>query len=206
MVTAINRVTGIYRRDLGIQFQLIANMDKLIYTDPDTDPYTDADGSAMLDQNQANSDDQFSAISIAEINTYATAGNGNSCPIITNTGNSVPTVNAGQSLAILRQTPFTLTGAGSDPDGNGLTYSWENWTWATPAPPSAYSCRRGPPARDRAVARRPSPAPSAASLTGPATTSSPSRTRSSRCKRAAPTRTRPTTRRGSTWASTAWSR
>ena len=56
MVTTINRVTGIYRRDLGIQFQLIANTDALIYTDPNTDPYTDSDGSAMLDQNQANLD------------------------------------------------------------------------------------------------------------------------------------------------------
>ncbi len=74
---------------------------------------------------QSNSDDVFSAISISEINSYATVGNGSSCATTTATGNSAPTVSAGPSFTIPRQTPFTLTGAGSDPDGNGLTYSWE---------------------------------------------------------------------------------
>ena len=74
---------------------------------------------------QPNSDDQFSAISIAEINAYVTAGFGSTCGATTATGNSAPTLNAGPGLTIPRQTPFTLSGAGTDPDGNGLTYSWE---------------------------------------------------------------------------------
>ncbi len=40
LVTAVNRVTGIYERDLAIRLQLVANNDSLIYLNPSTDPYT----------------------------------------------------------------------------------------------------------------------------------------------------------------------
>jgi hypothetical protein len=40
IVTAINRVNQIYGRDLAIQFQLVGNNDRIIYTDPKSDPYT----------------------------------------------------------------------------------------------------------------------------------------------------------------------
>ena len=76
MVTTINRVTGIYRRDLGIQFQLIANTDALIYTDPNTDPYTDSDGSAMLDQNQANIDAVIGSANYDIGHVFSTGGGG----------------------------------------------------------------------------------------------------------------------------------
>lgn len=40
IVTVINRVNGIYRRDLSIELMLVENNDRLIFTDPDADPYT----------------------------------------------------------------------------------------------------------------------------------------------------------------------
>mgnify|MGYP002630253548 CR=1 FL=1 len=43
----------------------------------------------------------------------------------TATGNSVPTVNAGLDVTIPAQTPFFLTAASSDADGNTLTYNYE---------------------------------------------------------------------------------
>jgi hypothetical protein len=54
IVTTINRVNQIYGRDLAVQFQLVGNNDRIIFTDPDSDPYTQtAFGiSLMLNENQ----------------------------------------------------------------------------------------------------------------------------------------------------------
>lgn len=41
------------------------------------------------------------------------------------TGNDAPTVHAPADKTIPVQTPFTLSATGSDPDGDALTYSWE---------------------------------------------------------------------------------
>lgn len=37
--TTVNRVSGIFTQELGISLILVAEEDKIIYTDPDTDPY-----------------------------------------------------------------------------------------------------------------------------------------------------------------------
>jgi hypothetical protein len=55
IVTAINRVTGIYENDLGIRLELVANNDLLVYTS-EPDPYTNGNGSTMAIENQANID------------------------------------------------------------------------------------------------------------------------------------------------------
>jgi hypothetical protein len=56
MVTGVNRVTGIFERDIAVRLALIANEPSIIYTDPATDPYTDGDPAAMREENQANLD------------------------------------------------------------------------------------------------------------------------------------------------------
>ena len=78
---------------------------------------------------QPNSDDHFHTHSIQEIVAYTTTGNGNTCPVITNTGNSAPTSEAGTGgFTIPVNTPFILTGSATDPNGSDvLSYNWEEY-------------------------------------------------------------------------------
>ncbi|WP_454780544.1 reprolysin-like metallopeptidase [Legionella sp. WA2022007384] len=52
--TTINRVNGVYEIDMAITMQIIANNDLIIYTDPDTEPYTHGVPGKMIDENQKN--------------------------------------------------------------------------------------------------------------------------------------------------------
>jgi hypothetical protein len=54
IVSTINRVNGVYERDMSIRMILVGNNDAIIYTNPATDPYTNGDAGAMINQNQTN--------------------------------------------------------------------------------------------------------------------------------------------------------
>jgi hypothetical protein len=56
IITTINRVNAIYQRDVAVRFTLVASQARIIYTDPNTDPYTNDDGRKMQSENQANLD------------------------------------------------------------------------------------------------------------------------------------------------------
>ncbi|WP_281986108.1 reprolysin-like metallopeptidase [Aquimarina aggregata] len=72
---------------------------------------------------QQNSDPYFHSISIQQITNYVKS---TSCQTNTNTGNAIPTANAGSDYTVPRGTAFVLTGQGSDANsGDVLTYCWE---------------------------------------------------------------------------------
>jgi hypothetical protein len=54
ITTSLNRVNGIYEKEVCIRMILVANNNNLIYTNANTDPYTNNNGGTMLNQNQAN--------------------------------------------------------------------------------------------------------------------------------------------------------
>lgn len=81
---------------------------------------------------QANSDAYFHIRSLEQI--VATV-NGHGCDTEIATGNNAPTVNAGANFTIPQQTPFVLTATGNDPDGDALTFVWEQYDTGTASPP-----------------------------------------------------------------------
>lgn len=73
-----------------------------------------------------NFDLRFHTGSFGQMVSYLSTG-GAVCSSLTATGNAPPLVSAGSALTIPRHTPFQLTAAGTDPDGDALTYTWEQF-------------------------------------------------------------------------------
>ena len=73
---------------------------------------------------QPNSDAYFHAASIQQVTNNVKT---KTCQTNTATGNAVPTADAGLNYTIPKSTPFMLTGAGTDANGDVLTYNWEQF-------------------------------------------------------------------------------
>jgi subtilisin-like proprotein convertase family protein len=71
---------------------------------------------------QANSDDYFVYRSIVQIQNNLAS---KTCPVTTTMVNQTPIVDAGLDYTIPIGTAFILTGTGTDPNGDALTFCWE---------------------------------------------------------------------------------
>jgi hypothetical protein len=76
MVVSINRVNGVFERELATTLQLVANTDTLIFLDAGTDPYSNTSGSAMMAQNQAVTDSRIGSANYDIGHVFSTGGGG----------------------------------------------------------------------------------------------------------------------------------
>lgn len=90
---------------------------------------------------QTHSDAYFHSVNVVEIYNIITRTT--DCSAKTANNNGIPTADAGPDYTIPYGTAFVLTGTGTDPDGDTLTYLWEQTDFATlansPQPPVSTS-------------------------------------------------------------------
>ncbi|GIX50302.1 MAG: hypothetical protein KatS3mg132_496 [Limisphaera sp.] len=252
MVILVNQLNAIYEAEVSIRFVLVAENDRLVYTDPAGDPYTGTDASALLGENQAtldtvigdanydvghvlsrasgglaslgvvcrsglkargqtglgNSNDAlftdyvaheighqfgathtfngvrgtcgsnrdgltayepgsgstlmgyagncagdnvqfrsdlyFHAGSLDQILQTAGGWPGGSCAVQIATGNRPPEVTTAPAVIVPRGTPFVLVAAGTDPDGDPVTFCWEQMDLGPAAPLDTADTSQGP--------------------------------------------------------------
>ena len=76
MVTTMNRVNGVFEKELGIHMILVPNDTLLIYANATTDPYTNSSGSTMLGQNQTNINNVIGTANYDMGHVFSTGGGG----------------------------------------------------------------------------------------------------------------------------------
>ncbi|MGH9841198.1 MAG: reprolysin-like metallopeptidase [Blastocatellia bacterium] len=76
IVTTINRVNAIYQREVAVRLTLVAGQARIIYTNPNNDPYTNDDGRQLLDENQRNLDAVIGSNNYDIGHVFSTRGGG----------------------------------------------------------------------------------------------------------------------------------
>lgn len=77
---------------------------------------------------QTNSDPYFHAASIQQVQTNLIS---KTCDVETDIVNNPPVIDAFPSYTIPKSTAFVLTGNATDPEGDAMTYTWEQYNTAT---------------------------------------------------------------------------
>lgn len=91
---------------------------------------------------QSNSDAYFHSASVNEM--YTVIRRAADCSVKVPNNNQVPTADAGLDYTIPKSTPFVLTGAGTDPDGDPITFLWEQLDNQSSTQPPVSTATGGP--------------------------------------------------------------
>lgn len=91
---------------------------------------------------QPNSDPYFHAASVVQM--YAVITRSTDCSAKTSNNNGVPVSNAGADYIIPKGTAFMLTGVGSDPNNDPITYLWEQYDNQSSTQPPVNTSATGP--------------------------------------------------------------
>lgn len=76
IVVAMTRINGVYEREVAVRMLLVENNHLIVYTDPDTDPYSNNNTVAMLGQNQSNLDQVIGSANYDIGHVFSTAPGG----------------------------------------------------------------------------------------------------------------------------------
>lgn len=101
-------------------------------------------GNCQGDNVQFRSDFYFHAASLDQILQSVTSGPGAACGVLVVDGNRPPWVSAGSGHTIPRGTPFWLAAEGADPDGDEVTFCWEQMDLGPAATLDASDTSQGP--------------------------------------------------------------
>jgi hypothetical protein len=109
-----------------------------------TSAYEAASGSTIMsyagicapEDVQSSADTYFHLHSLLQMQSFLVQPFVTPCGVqLTPTGNSPPVVDAGPSYSIPVRTPFELIGTASDPNGDQLTFTWEQYDLGAASPP-----------------------------------------------------------------------
>ncbi len=76
IATTMNRVTGIFEKEFAVSFSIVGDNDAIIYTNSSTDPFTNNDTEALLDESQATIDVEIGGSNYDIGHVFSTASGG----------------------------------------------------------------------------------------------------------------------------------